>query len=443
MKIFQRIILLLLILKLGFAANLIANQTEVLKKINSPQPSSLGFVYETKIGTEIIRVPFALFLPKCYDDDKTRKFPVILFLHGAGEGGTDLHGIFIHGPCGVASRNPAMIANLPFILLSPQSTRGWDATMIKAVNSLLTVLPDHFRMDKLSVTVTGLSMGGLGCWAALANAPLLYAAAVPMCARKWTESEELSVLIQSKSIWNIVGGADDGAFLNGAIQMNSALVEVGADTRITIIPNVGHFVWELYYNNPEFYHWVIRQGRITEPIQLQAELFRKLQNDENALIYAKKESLKPERSDSAGLKPGWDMQWFKGIDLKAEIIRRNEPKIDYVSGDFNLPEGIKENLSLRASAWVKVEKPGSYRFTTASDDGTRLFVGNQKIIDDWNGHGVIEQTGKIKLQPGFYKIVLEYFQGSGGAAISLFWSSPDGQRKLLAEPDIFNEPVQK
>lgn len=442
MKIIRNLILLIC-LKILLNSHLIAEQPELFKKINSPQPSSLGFVYAVKIGTETVNLPFALFLPKCYDADKTRRFPVVLFLHGAGEGGADLNGIFIHGPCGVASRNPAMIANLPFILISPQSTRGWDATMIKAVNALLAVLPDHYRMDRQSVTVTGLSMGGLGSWAALADAPLLYSAAVPMCARKWIDPESLAKALQSKSIWNIVGGADDSAFVNGTSQMNAALVEVGADTRMTVVPNVGHFVWELYYNNPEFYHWVIRQGRISDAMHKQAEPFRNLQNSENSLCYSMEEILKPDRLDNTGLKPGWDAQWYKDTELKTILLQRNETKIDFNTGEFGLPGDIKENISLRASAWVKIEKSGFYKFTTAADDGTRLFVANQKIIDDWNGHGVVEQTGRIKLQPGFYKIVLEYFQGSGGAAISLFWTSAEFPRKILASPDVFSEPIPK
>jgi pimeloyl-ACP methyl ester carboxylesterase len=425
------------------AANLFAEPSKVFTKIPTQHPSSLGFVYEAKVGTEIIKVPFAIFLPKCYEEDKSRKFPVILFLHGAGEGGTDLNGIFIHGPCGVTSRNPAMVANLPFILVSPQSTRGWDATMIKAVTSLLKVLPEHYRLDKDRVVVTGLSMGGIGSWAALADAPELYAGAVPMCARQWPDPDALALAIQNKSLWLIVGGVDADAFLGGQIKMNAALVEVGADTQIKIVPNMGHGVWEIYYNNPEFYHWIARQFRASDAMLLQANGFRKLQSPDNALCFSNIETLKPDRSDSSGLIAGWDAQWYKDTEFKTALIRRNEPKIEYGTGEFGLPGEIKENISLRASAWVKIEKAGLYSFTTAADDGTRLFVGNQKIIDDWNGHGVVEQTGKLKLQAGYYKIVLEYFQGGGGAAISLFWSSGEITRKILGSPEIFSEAIPK
>lgn len=248
------------------------------------QQGTLGFIYETKIGNDIVKMPFALFLPKSYDVDKTRRYPMILFLHGAGEGGVDLNGVFIHGPCGVASRTPAMLQNLPFIVCSPQSTQGWSPLMIQTVTSLLRSLPEKYRIDRDRITVTGLSMGGLGSWAALADAPDIYGAAAPICARAWAEPKALANALQNRSIWSIVGGADDSAFVNGASIMYTALCSVGADASLTVIPGVGHGVWEQFYNNPIFYHWIARQARPTKEMETQANAFHKLQNNGNALV---------------------------------------------------------------------------------------------------------------------------------------------------------------
>lgn len=248
------------------------------------QASCLGFVYETKIGNDVVRLPFAIFLPKVYEVDKNRRFPMILFLHGAGEGGIDLNGVFIHGPCGVAVRTPAMLANLPFIVISPQSTQGWSPLMLKTVASMLRILPNTYRIDRDRIMVTGLSMGGLGSWVVLAEAPDLYAAAVPICGRPWREPDVVTEKLQNCSIWNIVGGADSADFVNGSKIMHTALVKKGVYTQLMIVPNIGHWVWMLYYKNPEFYHWVIRQVRPTTEMQTQAENFRKLQNKENGLV---------------------------------------------------------------------------------------------------------------------------------------------------------------
>ena len=408
------------------------------------QPNCLGLAYETKIGNDIVRLPFVIFLPKVYEVDKNRRFPMILFLHGAGEGGTDLGGIFFHGPCGVAVRTPAMLANLPFIVISPQSTQGWSPLMMKTVASLLRSLPDTYRIDRDRMMVTGLSMGGIGSWAALAEAPELFAGGAPICARVWSDPDGLALALQNHIIWSIVGGSDDPAFVNGAKIMFGALLNTGTDANITIIPGAGHGVWEQFYNNPEFYHWMARQIRPTKEMLAQANAFRKLQNEENALSNVNGgEALPPDRADNKGLVSGWNAEWFKDVELKATLERRIEPKIEYPNGAFKLPSDIKENISVRLTGWVKIEKMGAYSFFTAADDGTRLNLGNQKLIEDWNGHGIVEQQGKVRLKQGWYKITVEYFQGGGDAGLSVLWSGPGFQKKILAEPDIQCEPLAK
>lgn len=250
-------------------------------------PGNIGLVYEAQVGAEKIRVPFALFLPKKYDVDKKRQWPMIFYLIGVGNQGTELvgpTGVFMHGPNGETSRIPALLENQPFILCVPQTNRGWDATMITAVTSLVKKLPESYRIDRDRISLTGLSMGGTGTWPALLEAPDLYAAAVPFCGRPWKEPDVIASKLLNCPVWNVVGGGDDPVFVNGAKIMHTALLNKGADTQLTIVPNVGHHVWMLYYNNPEFYHWVIRQVRPTKEMQTQADGFRKLQSKENVLI---------------------------------------------------------------------------------------------------------------------------------------------------------------
>jgi predicted peptidase len=250
-------------------------------------PGNIGLVYEVQVGTEKIRVPFALFLPKNYEKDLARRWPMIFYLIGVGNQGTDLvgpTGVFEHGPNGEASRTPDMGQNLLFILCVPQTNRGWDATMIKAITQLVKILPESYRVDTDRVVVTGLSMGGTGTWPVLLEDPSIYAAAVPICGRPWKDPDEVAIKLLNCSVWNIVGGADDLAFVNGAKIMHGALQTRGVDTQLTMVSNIGHHVWMYYYKNPEFYHWVIRQVRPTKAMQTQAEVFRKVQNKENILI---------------------------------------------------------------------------------------------------------------------------------------------------------------
>lgn len=249
---------------------------------------NIGLVYEVQVGNEKIRVPFALFLPKLYEKDKDRRWPMIFYLIGVGNQGTNLvgpTGVFEHGPNGEASRTPAMMNNLPFILCVPQTNRGWDQTMIKAVTELVRILPDEYRVDRDRITITGLSMGGTGTWPALLEGSELYAAAVPICGRPWKEPAAVAEKIPYCSVWNIVGGSDASDFVNGAKTMHAALAKNGVDSQLIIVPNIGHWVWMLYYKNPEFYHWVIRQFRPTAAMKAQAMGFSKLQNRDNILAF--------------------------------------------------------------------------------------------------------------------------------------------------------------
>ena len=276
-----------IILYLTIFSFVLAESPATFTSIPCDVPGNIGLVYEVQVGAEKIRVPFALFLPKKYDIDKKRQWPMIFYLIGVGNQGTALvgpTGVFEHGPNGETSRTPLLLENQPFILCVPQTNRGWDPTMIKAVTSLVKILPDSYRIDRDRISITGLSMGGTAAWPALLEAPEIYAAAVPICGRSWKEPDVVAAKLQNCPVWNIVGGADAPDFVNGAKTMHTALVNKGVDTQLMIVPNIGHWVWMLYYKNPEFYHWLIRQVRPTTEMQIQAVGFRKLQNKENALV---------------------------------------------------------------------------------------------------------------------------------------------------------------
>jgi hypothetical protein len=420
-----------------------------------PMAGHKAFVYEVEIGKEKIKMPFAIFLPKDYETDKKRLWPMIVFLHGGGEAGTDLGGVFVHGISAEASRNPPMLINFPFIICLPQSNvqhlpntpqdvyTGWDDYMSKAMVSLAKKLPDYYRIDKDRISLTGLSMGGNGTWTGLDTDSDLWSAAVPISGRAWKDPDGLAARLRYCSIWTIGGLADAPHFVEGAKKMHRALINAGDDSQLTLIPDVGHFAWMFHYNNPQFFQWLLRQTRPTIEARSQAEIFRKLENENNALCaIGKGDALNPVRADNKGLVPGFDAEWFKDVELKTLLVRRIETKVDYTDG-YQLPENVKENVSLRLNGWVKIEKAGVYSFITAADDGSRLTIGDQRIIDDWTPHGLIEQIGRIRLKPGLHKISIEYFQGSGPGAISVFWSGPDKPRQILSESDVQCEPLPK
>ena len=102
---------------------------------------------------------YLIYLPKDYDSEREQGYPLVLFLHGAGERGDDIEKVKVHGP-------PKLVENgkeFPFILVSPQcpSDQVWDP---EALSGLLDEIIDSHHVDLDRVYLTGLSMGGYGTW---------------------------------------------------------------------------------------------------------------------------------------------------------------------------------------------------------------------------------------------------------------------------------------
>ena len=121
-----------------------------------------------------VTLGYLLYLPKDYAQKDS--WPLMLFLHGAGERGNDLQRVKLHGP-------PKLIAadkEFPFIVVSPQcpKDRWWEPFELTA---LLDEIVERHKVDQDRIYVTGLSMGGFGTWSLAAYTPDRFAALVPIC----------------------------------------------------------------------------------------------------------------------------------------------------------------------------------------------------------------------------------------------------------------------
>src|SRR5437867_3637644 len=108
---------------------------------------------------QTIQVNYLLFLPQDYDGKSAKRWPLILFLHGAGERGTNVWKVATHGPPKNVKEHP----DFPFIVVSPQCLEGehWSNDVLMA---LLDEVMGKYAVDPGRVYVTGLSMGGYGTW---------------------------------------------------------------------------------------------------------------------------------------------------------------------------------------------------------------------------------------------------------------------------------------
>ena len=195
------------------------------------------------------RFDYLLFLPTDYAASKQR-WPLMLFLHGAGEAGTNLASLKTLGPPKIVESRP----DFPFILVSPQSpVRGWNPDKL---NALLDEVIRKYRVDKDRVYLTGASMGGSGTWALAAEHPEKFAAIAPLCGSgNPADAPKLARL----PIWVFQGAKDPVVRLATAEKMVEAVKAAGGNVKFTVYPDAGHDIWTRTYDDPELYKWLLEQ----------------------------------------------------------------------------------------------------------------------------------------------------------------------------------------
>ncbi|HOK56895.1 MAG TPA: PA14 domain-containing protein [bacterium] len=98
--------------------------------------------------------------------------------------------------------------------------------------------------------------------------------------------------------------------------------------------------------------------------------------------------------------------------------------------------GQTEMVAVRYTGFIYIDKDDKYTFYTVSDDGIRISVDDKQIINNWTHHAVKEDIGEIELKKGWHKILIEYFQGAGGALLNFYYSRSD-LKKSLIQPVYF------
>jgi predicted peptidase len=210
---------------------------------------------------------YLLFLPKGYDASADKRWPMILFLHGAGERGTNIWQVDIHGPAKYIADHP----DFPFILVSPQcpAYQTWDADVLLG---LLDEVCAKYKVDPDRVYLTGLSLGGFGTWDLGTAYPERFAAMAPICgggeighvllAQHGFTTPQTRQALKGMPVWAFHGGKDNVVPPAESERMVKALTDLGAEeVKLTIYPEATHNSWEQTYSNPEFYQWLLAHKR--------------------------------------------------------------------------------------------------------------------------------------------------------------------------------------
>jgi predicted peptidase len=230
-------------------------QKEEIKMKRAPVllPSQHSQVFEKTI-TKTVRCQYLLFLPESYGQKKQR-WPLILFLHGAGERGDDLNLVKKHGPPKIVEQRK----DFPFIIVSPQCPAGdWWTDKNEVLINLLDDVVARCDVDQGRIYLTGISMGGFGTWALASAYPDRFAAIAPICGGgKVFMADKL----KDVPIWAFHGAKDPLVPLKESEDMVNAIKARGGDAKLTVYPDAGHDSWTETYNNQQLYDWFLQHRK--------------------------------------------------------------------------------------------------------------------------------------------------------------------------------------
>lgn len=234
------------------------------------------FKKHVHITTEGDTVPYRLLLPEHYDS--LRQYPIILFLHGAGERGDDNEAQLTHGASSFLKDTNR--SKHPSIVIAPQCPKDsyWASVEVDRSQYPLTLTFDYTRdmtyalkaaldildktivdksADPKRVYITGLSMGGMGTFEAVYKRPELFAAAIPICGGG--DDQAYSNMDINTPFWIFHGDADQVVEVNHSRKLYDILKEQHTPVQYTEYPNVNHNSWDKAYREEMLFTWLYSQ----------------------------------------------------------------------------------------------------------------------------------------------------------------------------------------
>ena len=226
--------------------------------------------FTSQDGTEL---NYRLLTPP--ENARGKKFPLVLFLHGAGERGTDNEKQLTHGS--QMFLNPANRDKFPAYVIFPQcpeksfwafpgrpsSASGTDTEkainpILLAVKELIDSYLENPSIDASRVYIMGLSMGGMGTFDLVSRYPEIFAAAIPICGAADTKR-----LTKTKGVkWRIYhGDADTVVPVEASRSAYRALKEAGIKVEYFEFPGCAHGSWNPAFNQPDFMKWLFKQKK--------------------------------------------------------------------------------------------------------------------------------------------------------------------------------------
>ncbi len=223
-------------------------------------------------------LPYRILLPADYDASRT--YPLVLFMHGAGERGRDNEKQLVHGAKLFLSDEARK--KYPAIVVFPQCPANsfWSnvdfktdadgkrvfifsdnkppTTAMRLAQELLHQLIAAYPVEKKQIYVAGLSMGGMGTFEIARRNPGLFAAAIPICGGGAISTAKD---LKTTHWWVFHGAKDNVVPLSNSEEMVKALEDVKAQVKFTVYPEAGHNSWDQAFAEPGLLNWLFSKHK--------------------------------------------------------------------------------------------------------------------------------------------------------------------------------------
>ncbi|MFP4321293.1 MAG: dienelactone hydrolase family protein [Anaerolineales bacterium] len=214
-------------------------------------------LFETRIARHV-QLPYLLYTVN--QPAPPEGYPLLLFLHGSGERGTDLSLLRQHSL-------PRLLADgldFPGLVLMPQCPPNsiWSLFQ-EGLIALLNDIQDHFAVDAARICLMGLSMGGAGAWDLVLHSPDVFAGLVAICPpNRWIFGyPDQLIHVRHIPVWQFHGETDSVVAVEDSRELASVFRALGGEIRLTIYSNTGHNAWKPAFQEPELWPWLLNLRR--------------------------------------------------------------------------------------------------------------------------------------------------------------------------------------
>jgi predicted peptidase len=203
-----------------------------------------------------VRIQYAIQFPSQYEVTPAKRWPLVVYLHGGPDRGSDIARVKRDGPPLAVEKG----TDFPFVLVSPQCPKGEIWTDTEGLMALINSVAEKYRIDSQRVYLTGMSMGGRGVLYLASKYPSRFAAVAALA--PYLPEPSWAKAIATTPVLIVQGDSDPIAPISDTKDLVEAIRQAKGDVELTILPGRNHFISD-FYAKDDLYAWLLKHQHPT------------------------------------------------------------------------------------------------------------------------------------------------------------------------------------